>query len=169
MKKILFLSIFLFIGLKIMAQSKDTLITDILSGRPMLLGVCNREALRDTNFSWWYESEYDLYNIDSSSLEKLSGKMNDIKITVVMGTWCSDSRREVPRFFKILDYLKYPSDSVTIIMVGRDKKGKSSEADNLKIEKVPTIIFYRNDKELGRIIESPTVTLEKDMLKIIGG
>ena len=167
MKNIFLLSFFLILGIKAMAQNKDTVVTDILSGRPMLLGVCNREALKDTSFYWWFESEYDLYNVDTTSLEKLSGKMNDIKITVVMGTWCSDSRREVPRLFKILDFLKYPSNNVHMIMVGRDRKGKGNEADSLDIERVPTIIFYRGGKELGRIIESPTVTLEKDMLKII--
>ena len=167
MKKILILIVFLFIGLNIMAQTKDTLTTDVLTGRPMLLGICNRTALNDTSFSWWFESEYDLYNIDSTSLENISGKMKDIKITIVMGTWCSDSRREVPRLFKILDYIKYPSDSVKIIMVGRDIKGKGNETDSLNVERVPSIIFYRDNIEIGRIVESPKETLEKDMINII--
>lgn len=167
MKKIFMFFVFLFIGINIMAQNKDTLITDVLSGRPMLLGICSRTALNDTSFSWWFESEYDLYNTDSTSLENISGKMKDIKMTIVMGTWCSDSRREVPRFFKILDYLKYPSDSVKMIMVGRDIKGKGTETDSLNVERVPTIIFYRNNIEIGRIVESPKETLEKDMINII--
>jgi hypothetical protein len=32
---------------------------------------------------------------------------------------------------------------------------------------VPTIIFYENGKELGRIVESPEKTLETDILKIL--
>jgi len=167
MKKIFVSLFFLFAGINAMAQNKDTVVTDVLSQRPMLLGYCSRAAFNDTSFSWWWESEYDLYNVDSTSLTGFADKMKDIKITIVMGTWCSDSRREVPRLFKILDYLKYPSDSVTIITVGRDRKGRGNETDSLNIEKVPTIIFYRSDKELGRIVESPVVTLEQDMIKII--
>ncbi len=38
---------------------------------------------------------------------------------------------------------------------------------NLKIERVPTIIFYRNGVELGRITETPVQSLEKDMEVIV--
>ena len=147
--------------------AKDTLTKDVLSGNPMLLGYCNREAFKDTTFSWWFNSIYDIYNVDTLTAEKLAGKLKNVNIEIVMGTWCSDSRREVPRFFKILDYLKYPSDSVKIIAVGRDKKGRADETKNLDIELVPTFIFYRDGKELGRIVESPKVSLEKDMAKIL--
>lgn len=84
-----------------------------------------------------------------------------------MGTWCSDSREQIPAFYKILDELNYPSDKVTLICVDRKKKGLSNEADGLNIELVPTIIFYRNGEEIGRIIETPQESLEKDLLGII--
>lgn len=147
---------------------KDTLVKDLFSTSPILLGYCNRKVFKDTTFSWWYNSMYDMYTIDTASVKKLAGKLKNVNIEVVMGTWCSDSRRQVPRLFKILDYLKYPADSVQLLMVGRKLKGiNSDETKGLNIEKVPTIIFLRNGKELGRIIESPKVSLEKDMLKIL--
>jgi len=34
---------------------------------------------------------------------------------------------------------------------------------------VPTVIVYEGGKEIGRIIESPTVTLEKDFIEIVKG
>ena len=154
-------------GVKPAAAKKDTLVKDIMSQQPMLLGYCNRQAFKDTSFSWWFNSVYDMYEVDSATTQKIADKLNGVNITVVMGTWCSDSRREVPRLFRILDSLKYPSDDVEIITVGRNLKGMGSETDSLKIEKVPTIIFYKNGAELGRIEESPKVSLEKDMLKIL--
>ena len=150
-------------------SEKYKLVKDDLSGSPMLLGYCNREAFKDTSFSWWFDSMYDIYNVDTVTATKLADKLHNVDIEIVMGTWCSDSRREVPRFFKILDYLKYPSDSVKILTVGRDKLGVHGETKNLNIHLVPTFIFYRGSKELGRIIESPKVSLEKDMLKILNG
>ncbi|MEJ2614863.1 MAG: hypothetical protein P8Z35_07895 [Ignavibacteriaceae bacterium] len=39
----------------------------------------------------------------------------------------------------------------------------------MKIELVPTIIFYKDEKELGRIVETPNDSLEKDILKILTG
>lgn len=150
------------------SAEKDTVIKDPFSSTPILLGYCNRDTFKDTTYSWWFNSMYDVYNIDSATADQLVGKLKDVDIKIVMGTWCSDSRREVPRFFRILDYLKYPDDNVKIIAVGRDKQGRGNETKNLDIEMVPTFIFYRDGKEIGRIIESPKVSLEKDMLKILG-
>lgn len=175
MKKIFVLFGLLFFTGVSMAQSsdsicvinKDTIVTDPHTGATILLGYCNRQAFNDTSFSWWFESMYDLYNVDSLVANECKPMLKNVEITIVMGTWCSDSRREVPRLFKILDYLKYPSDNVTIIAIDRNKKGRGDDIKNLNIELIPTIIFYRNKKEIGRIVESPKVSLEKDMLKIL--
>lgn len=175
MKTLVIILFVIFTGISIMAQDKvntvpvkkDTLVKDVLTQEPMLLGYCNKEAFKDTSFSWWYNSVYDMYEVDSLTTQKIADKLNGVNITIVMGTWCSDSRREVPRFFRILNYMKYPTDSVTIIAVGRNLKGMDGETDSLNIEKVPTIIFYKNGTELGRIVESPKVSLEKDMLEIL--
>ncbi len=149
------------------AQNKNFVTVDSSSKEPMLLGNCNREAFKDTSFSWWFNSENLFYKVDSVSAEKIKNDMNDVKVTIVMGSWCSDSRRWVPDFFKIMDFIQYPSDSVNIICVDRKLHGRESEVDSLNIKKVPTFIFYRNNKELGRIIEEPKVSLEKDMIDIL--
>ncbi len=172
------LILFIFIlGMTAMAQTnnlnteamKDTTVKDPGSNEPILLGYCTREAFQDTNYSWWFESVYDMFEIDSTTADSLRDKLNNVNITIVMGTWCSDSRREVPKLFKILDYLKFPEDKVSILTVGRNMKALGDEAQSLRIEKVPTIIFYRGNSEIGRIVESPQVSLEKDMLKILKG
>ena len=160
------------LGIPLMAQDstetmKDTIVTDALSQEPMLLGYSNRNAFQDTSFSWWFNSVYDTYKVDTAAVQNLADSLKGVKITIVMGTWCSDSRREVPRFYKILDKIKYPSNDVTLITVGRDRKGRGEETKGMDIELVPTFIFYRNGKELGRIVESPKVSLEKDMEKIL--
>ena len=145
----------------------NNVIKDRESGMPMLIGLCNREAFKDSSFSWWWMSEYNLYNVDSTKMDSIKNNLKDVNMKLIMGTWCSDSRAQVPRFFKILDAVNYPSDSVAIICVDRDLKSDIDELNDLKIERVPTIIFYKYGKELGRIVESPKDTLEKDMIKIL--
>lgn len=168
MKRLL-LPIILLLGINVMAQDMNFVDKDPNSGKPMLLGYCNREAFSDSSFSWWYNSEYNMYEVDTTALEGAADNLVGVDIEIVMGTWCSDSRIEVPRFYNILDYLHYPTDKIKLLMVGRDKKGISNETDGLNIEKVPTIIFYKDCKELGRIIETPVESLEKDMNKILNG
>lgn len=154
-------------SVSIITQDFNTVITDEKSGKPMLIGYTTLEAFTDTSFSWWWNSEYNLYEVDTSFVVELETDLRDVQIEIILGTWCSDSRREVPRLFKILDAVHYPIGSVEIISVNRDKVGLNNEVDGLQIDFVPTIIFIRNNEELGRIVEMPYETLEKDIIAII--
>ncbi len=165
MKK--FLVVFVMLSTLIIAQEKNKMSVDEKTGKPMLLGICDRSAFADTSFSWWFNSEYDNYSPDSIDVKNLADKLKDIEITIVMGTWCSDSRREVPRLFKILNKLNYDQKNVTLICVDRKKTAQTGNVDKLKIELVPTLIFYKDNAEIGRIVESPKETLEKDLMKIV--
>ena len=85
-----------------------------------------------------------------------------------MGTWCEDSHREVPRFFKILEAVGHPESKLTMIAVNRKKEAPNGEEGPLNIQRVPTIIVQKYGKEIGRIIESPsTGYLERDLLEIL--
>jgi thiol-disulfide isomerase/thioredoxin len=142
-------------------------VIDQKSGKPVLVGICDRDAFKDTSFAWWFNSEYENYDVDKETLANIKMDNEFHSITIVMGTWCSDSRREVPRFYKILDFLKFPSEKVKLIMVDRKKGAAEVDISSLKIELVPTIIFYNDGLEIGRIIESPKESLEKDLAAIL--
>ncbi|MCH7516846.1 MAG: thioredoxin family protein, partial [Bacteroidetes bacterium] len=123
----------------------------------------------DTSFSRWWNSAYNMYEVDSVDVIELKVKLENVDIKIIMGTWCSDSRTEVPHFYKILDEINYPEEKITLININRDKQGLENEVEGLDINFVPTIIFIRAGKELGRIVEMPYETLEQDMLEIILG
>ena len=88
-----------------------------------------------------------------------------------MGTWCGDSKRQVPKFYKILEASNFPMDQFTAVAVSREadlyKQSPQHEEEGLNIVRVPTFIFLKNGKEVNRIIEKPIETLEKDIEKII--
>jgi thiol-disulfide isomerase/thioredoxin len=149
------------------AQKFNAITTDDKTDKPMLIGHTTLEAFNDTNFSWWWNSEYKMYDVDSMDVEKLKVKLEDVDIKIVMGTWCSDSRTEVPHFYKILDEINFPKEKVTLINVNRDKEGLENEVEGLDIDFVPTFIFYKAGEEIGRIIEMPFETLEKDILELV--
>jgi hypothetical protein len=87
----------------------------------------------------------------------------------VFGSWCSDSREQLPRFFRVLDAAGYPSERLMLLAVDRSKTAHGIDASRLRIERVPTFIFYHNGRELGRIVETPLETLEADIAAILNG
>ena len=143
------------------------IIPDGNSSKSILVGISNKKAFQDSNFATWFNTEYTNYTVDSKTLENYKNYFDDKIIRTVLGTWCSDSRREVPRFVKILDFIGFPEDKHLFFNVDRNKKGLGDEVDKLNIEFVPTIIIYENGIELGRIVETPEISLEADLVKII--
>lgn len=135
----------------------------------MLLGYQSKSQLLNEPYSNWYVREHDEYVLDQKTIAELKKeKLNSYNLTVVLGTWCPDSHREVPRLFKILEALKYPENKMTIIAVNRKKEAPSGEEGPFNIQRVPTIIVQKYGKEIGRIIETPkTGYIERDLLEII--
>jgi thiol-disulfide isomerase/thioredoxin len=85
-----------------------------------------------------------------------------------MGTWCSDSRFIVPKFYSLLDAAGFPQNRVTLIGVDRSKKTISHLAEALNIENVPTIIVMNDGKEVGRVVEyGKTGAFDKELGDIL--
>ena len=128
-------------------------------------GLITRDSLF-LQFPEWQKNMVS-YEPDTMLIDSL-GKDHDIDVEIFFGTWCSDSRREVPRFFKILDESGFVQPQrVKLWAVDRSKKLKSGLTDKRNIEFVATFIFFQDDKEIGRIVEQPDMSLEGDILKII--
>jgi len=151
----------------ISAQDTAKVVKDEETGKPMLIGSCTRQAFSDTSYSGWFDSEYKNYNPDTVTVKEIEYNSDGVKTTIVMGTWCSDSQEQVPRFFKVMDEAGYNGDNVSIICVDRKRKDLTGAVDSLDIKLVPTFIFYRDGNELGRIVESPKQTIEEDIYDII--
>jgi hypothetical protein len=71
----------------------------------------------------------------------------------------------------MLDCCNFPMQNLQLVMVGNAdslyKKSPQHEEAGKNIVRVPTIIVEQNGKEIGRIIEFPVSSLEKDMLSIL--
>ncbi|KAF0152979.1 MAG: thioredoxin-like protein [Ignavibacteria bacterium] len=165
MKSFFFIQ-FLLITSSLYAQLNKTII-DEKSGKQILIGICDRTAFADSNYSWWFNAEYENYEPDSSVVEKFNQTIHYFNIKIVMASWCGDSKREVPRFFKIIDAAHYDCNKLQIVSVDRTKQSSEGEINNLEIKFVPTFIFFKGETELGRIIEMPKGKLEEDILEIV--
>lgn len=133
-----------------------------------LLGSIELNQLKKPPHSEWFIPEYDNYKPFVETTDQLKSFTQDIEIQIFMGTWCADSQMQVPAFFRILDAVNFDGE-LSIIAVDEDKKTPSGSATKKGISYVPTFIFYKNGKEINRIVESPVDFLEDDMLAILSG
>jgi len=137
--------------------------------KTMLIGKESRQALTQAPFNSWFSKNYDAYPIKETVTPKLKKALKGVELTTFMGTWCGDSKRETPRMLKILDVADFKEKDFELITVDRSKKKPTEYTTGNNIIRVPTFIFKRDGKEIGRIVERPVESLEADMLKILNG
>lgn len=136
---------------------------------PILTGVQKRENIATAPYDTWFGPTYSVYAADKETLDTLKPLLKDVKIKIFMGTWCEDSQREVPNFYKIVDVLKLDENNIELITVDEEKETPNHLEDGFNITNVPTFIFSKDGKEINRIVEFPVTSLEKDMLSILSG
>jgi len=145
---------------------------------PMLLGVVERADILE-HFPDWPE-ELEGWQPDSTAVAHLAELDAPVLVRCVLGTWCEDSRREVPRFWRIMDALP---DSVPLalemVAVGRADDRKATEklaelglGDDYRsthdVTAVPTFVFLDHQgRELGRIVETPDAGLAVDTVRVL--
>ncbi len=154
-----------------LSQSVNQLTKDA-RGRDLLLGEITKEGFTSNSFNSWFSKNYEAYEPDAAIIQKLKKKLKKHSITIFMGTWCGDSKREVPKFFKLLEAANFPEEKLRVIGVNNArahyKKAPNGEEKGLNIHRVPTFIVYnKRGKEIGRIVEHAVESLEADLLKIV--
>lgn len=139
------------------------------SGEMILLGKINMANLQSSDVSSWFKEEYNKVSVDTQWGKDLQPYIKDLKIKVFMGTWCEDSQREIPHFFKLLDALDFDQRHLEMYAMSEEKTTPQNFEKGLEVFNVPTIIFYRNGNEINRFVELPVNSLESDIAKIIKG
>ncbi len=110
---------------------------------------------------------YDTVRIQTEFVEMIRRADSGVHVLVFLGTWCGDSKREVPRFLRIVDAAGIAMDRVTLYALDRKKASPEGMEARYQVELVPTFIFLKNESEIGRIVETPRTTLEGDILAIL--
>ena len=111
-----------------------------------------------------FQTEYDRYQVDDQL--DLSGLL-DMEVVILFGTWCHDSKREVPRILRILETVGVSTDQISLIGVDVKKREPNSRENTFHLTNPPTFIFFYKGKEAGRIIESPLTSVEVDLRNIV--
>jgi thiol-disulfide isomerase/thioredoxin len=111
------------------------------------------------------------YEPDSAAVKTIAAAGRNIEVLAIVATWCPDSKREMPRFFAILDAAKLSGTELTMIAVDRTKKDPEGVTEKWRVLRVPTIIFIKGGKEVGRFVERVPAgtTLEAEIAKALLG
>lgn len=131
----------------------------------VLRGPCSRDSLTQV----WPEFEAGFELLDENAVADLRKHRRETEVLVFLGTWCSDSKREVPRFFQILDEINNPAFHVQLIGLDRSKRDAAGLAARFHIARVPTFIFRQGQEEIGRIVETPLRSLEENWAALLNG
>lgn len=134
-----------------------------------LAGFANKSSFQQAPYDTWFTKNYKAYTPDINTISRLKENLKGISIKGFMGTWCGDSKREVPRFYKILEAADFNFKDLELVTVNRTKKTPDNLQEGYTIIRVPTFIFFKNGKEIGRYVEYARESLEKDMLAIVSG
>jgi thiol-disulfide isomerase/thioredoxin len=129
------------------------------------LGWLQRSDLEKAEYQ--FQSHYDTLSLEEPLLPLLRVVGEGAVCVVVLGTWCKDSREEVPRFLRIADHMGMGVDRIRLYGVDRTKTSEDGVTDRYGITHVPTFIFFRGEREIGRIVERPKTTIEQEMLSIL--
>jgi hypothetical protein len=133
-----------------------------------LMGYFQHDLLVRPPHNEWFVPQYNNYEPSEELVFKImETNMAEVSVLIVLGTWCPDTRREVPRFFKLADQCGMTRMKITLLGADMNKFAPIGDYDKLGILKVPTFIVYRNNIEAGRIIEHPQTSLEGDLAEIL--
>lgn len=113
-----------------------------------------------------FNSTYQTYqpsSADISAMRLLEGK----SLMVLLGTWCHDSEREVPRLLKLLNLSGVQLAKLSLHGVNYNKQEPTNLHNQFNLRYTPTIILLDGDKEIGRIVEKPQISLAADLAAML--
>lgn len=137
-------------------------------GKEEIVGSLTREQVRQILAQW--KIDISLQPTSEKDIQELKHVRQGATVKVFLGSWCDDSRFELRHFMHLLDALASDTPfAVEFVAVDEEKREPASEVGSNQIWYLPTFIVLRNGHEVGRIVEHPPHTLERDLLLLLDG
>lgn len=135
----------------------------------MLLGEFEPNELEQAPYTQWYTPNYKRARLDENRIAHLKTLLQkkEIEILGFVGSWCGDTKRELPILMKILDQIDFDTDKLTLTGVNYQYQAPDGSNKIWEVRRVPTFIILENGKEIGRFVERSQVNLLEDFIKIL--
>lgn len=92
--------------------------------------------------------------VSDALVQKFASVKSPLEIKMFIGTWCGDTRRELPALLKAIEDAKNAQISYSFILMDHSKNSASGQEKVYEVSRLPSFIFIQNGKELGRFVES---------------
>ena len=118
----------------------------------------------------WVGAQIEATPDVDAALRMASGGPADSRVTVYLGTWCSDSRRELARFWRAVDEAGGEVGfEVAYVGIRRDKDRRDPALERVDLRRVPTFVVEVAGAEAGRVVEESPNGIERDLAALLGG
>lgn len=138
------------------------------AGNKMLVGKIDEKILaNDSSFRWFYNGVNN-YKPDPAWTKYISYYRDSFDVVVFAGTWCNDSKRLLPQFYRVMLASSYPLNKVQLYGVDYKLRALGNESAQYGITKTPTFIFLdKNGKEIGRITDHVRRGMDADIVSVL--
>ncbi|MBI2730679.1 MAG: thioredoxin family protein [Sphingobacteriales bacterium] len=154
MKKIFpFLIIPVIFFSSVTAQVQYEVSKDAKTGLKVLKGVLSIDILKNDTSFHWMTSDISWYKPKPEVLTNLTAVKDSVYIVALIGTWCEDSHYIFPQLLKMLGQAAFNMNRLTIIGIDRPKVSITPLSAAFGLKKTPTILLFKNGKEIGRVEE----------------
>ena len=162
MKKLLFLFFLCSFSLANGQENED------INGN--LIGYIGKSDFLKGKHKDWFLKNYEDYHPNQKIVQKIKKNIKNVSVKAFIGSWCHDSKRELPRFYKIMELTAFDfTNNFQMIGITIGKKTPDNLQKGYAVKHTHTFIFYRDGKEVGRFVEHSRKTIEKDLLRILRG
>jgi tetratricopeptide (TPR) repeat protein len=138
------------------------------NGNKHFWGNIQPADLQKEGFKEWYHKSIENYTPQTD--ERVNLGMEGVDVLIYLGTWCGDSKNWVPKFIKKWESMNLSLDRLKMVAVHNQDEVYKQAPDRSEVEhnlhRVPTFVFSRNGKEIGKIVESPVNSLDTDIAQI---
>ena len=121
---------------------------------------------REARWKTYMDAEYAP---DTASLQQIRAALGkgDVSFRLIAATWCSDSREEMPRLYAVFERCGIRADDVELWGVNLPKTEPADIVRANALEYVPTLVILRKGAEIGRVVENPAQSWERDIAEIL--
>jgi hypothetical protein len=136
---------------------------------PELVGQLSRSEIEAAMPDWVGAQIEARPDVDQAITMAVAGSAES-RVTVYLGTWCSDSRRELSRFWRAVDEAGGEvAFELAYVGVNRDMDQPAEHLEGLGLQYVPTFVVAVGGSETGRIVEESPNGIEYDLAALLRG